>query len=74
MADVILPVYGTPDNILRVDMKNYTSVANMLLAPPDPSDPVPEEPTPFWGLRYVSLCSLYSLILPSLRLRQTFSL
>ncbi|TVY92810.1 hypothetical protein LAWI1_G003509 [Lachnellula willkommii] len=42
--------YGTPDNILRVDMGNITNVTDILLAPPAPSDPVPEEPFPFWGL------------------------
>ncbi|TVY39241.1 hypothetical protein LCER1_G009219 [Lachnellula cervina] len=42
--------YGTPDNILRVDMGSTSNVENILLAPPASSDPAPEEPFPFWGL------------------------
>jgi hypothetical protein len=36
--------------MLRVDMGDITNVNNILLAPPAPSDPVPEYPWPFWGL------------------------
>ncbi|KUJ16117.1 uncharacterized protein LY89DRAFT_75184 [Mollisia scopiformis] len=42
--------YGTPDDILRVDMKNVTNVLDLLFCPPAASDPTPESPTPFWGL------------------------
>ncbi|TVY33186.1 hypothetical protein LOCC1_G007936 [Lachnellula occidentalis] len=42
--------YGTPDDILRVDMGSHTNVGNILLAPPAASDPVPQDPYPFWGL------------------------
>ncbi|KAF8852570.1 hypothetical protein BDZ45DRAFT_749457 [Acephala macrosclerotiorum] len=42
--------YGTPDDMLRVDMKNITNVLDLIFAEPAPSDPVPQQPTPFWGL------------------------